>query len=67
MTKYKIGDIECSAIRQADGNYQGHVLVKGSVLNDRPEISYFCEKADSSETAAIIRAREYADENFPPE
>lgn len=67
MPKYQLGDIECTAVRRDDGQYQGHVVVRESVIDGRPEFQYLCPETDASDKDAIRRAMNYVNKHFPPE
>ncbi len=67
MTKYKVGDIECSAQARSDELFQGHVVVAGSLLDGRKEHVHLCPEIDNTREDAVRRAMNYANVNFPAE
>ena len=67
MTKYQEGDLVCTTQENSDGNYQGKVIVRGSVMHKREAYTHLCPELDASKEDAMRRAIHYVQVNYPPE
>jgi len=69
MTKYQLGDIECSAVPQEGGKFRARVRVDGFRLEPAQVRDYVYESPELFETAnlALLHGKSHANEHFPPE
>lgn len=67
MTKYQLGDIVCTTLERPDGRFQGKVIVRGSIFQDREAYTHLCPEIDNSKEDAMRRAINYVQVNHPPE
>jgi hypothetical protein len=69
MSKYHVGDIECSVISDFAGRFRAHVRVAGhrlQLLQIEDYVHVSIEVFDD-ESCALRHAMNHANKNFPPE
>lgn len=68
MTRYEIGDIECSTVAGQSGKFRAHVRVAGIRLHPAQSDDYIYVSADlfDDATLALQHAKDHANEKFPP-
>jgi hypothetical protein len=69
MPRYQIGDIECSAIPEKDGEFRARVRVAGHRLQPFQAHDYVYDSVElfAEESLALHHAMDHANERFPPE
>jgi hypothetical protein len=67
MVRYQIGDIECSAVAEPDGQFLARVRVAGSRLQPAQAHDYIYEAPErfADATLALNHAKSHANERFP--